>query len=255
MAKLKSIKDYLDSYLRISAFTDASWNGLQVAASANGLEQEIKKVGVAVDAGLTVFEKAAEQQVDLLIVHHGMFWKGTNPSYIESTKKRIEFLSENKISLYAAHLPLDFHTLVGNNAQLAKILGEGEIVARFGEQDIGVISELGTAIQAEEVSKNYREYFRTENKLFAFAKNVRRLAISSGAISSSMFNEAASLGADMVITGEEKEVTRTAEDMGISLLFLGHHTSETVGVKALANATLEHFPELQANFIDHPTGI
>ena len=61
---------YLDAYLRIQDFPqDPSLNGLQVEG-----KRTVRKVGAAVDAGEAIFRKALEEEVDFLIVHHGLFW-------------------------------------------------------------------------------------------------------------------------------------------------------------------------------------
>jgi dinuclear metal center YbgI/SA1388 family protein len=109
---------YLDNYLRLGDFPqDPSLNGLQVEG-----KPEVTKVGAAVDAGEAIFRKALEEGVDFLLVHHGLFWGRPFP-IVGHHKRRLALLFQGGINLYAAHLPLDAHPEVGNNAVLARALG------------------------------------------------------------------------------------------------------------------------------------
>jgi len=116
MEKNKLIK-YLDNFLLLDKFNDTSKNWLQVDTTKN----EIKKIWYAVDATSYIFDLAIENKVDLIIVHHWLFW------WIENVIKwvyfdRISKLLNNNIWLYACHLPLDAHPLVWNNIWIATSL-------------------------------------------------------------------------------------------------------------------------------------
>jgi dinuclear metal center YbgI/SA1388 family protein len=118
MVSLKDLVDFLDQTLNINEMSDGSYNGLQFEGMA-----EVKKVFFAVDSGIDTFKKAVEEKADIVIVHHGIFWEGANPSVRGYMRERLDILYKNQISLYAAHLPLDRHDERGNNAQLIKLLG------------------------------------------------------------------------------------------------------------------------------------
>src|ERR1700736_5546686 len=119
MPTLSEIVEYANKYLRIRKIEDwpNALNGLQIENSGN-----VMKIGAAVDVSTRVLIKAAEQHVDLLIVHHGLFWPGLQ-SVTGSLRRQLKLAFENNIALYSAHLPLDVHPDVGNNAQLALALG------------------------------------------------------------------------------------------------------------------------------------
>ena len=113
--KRDKLVSWLDSYLEIVAYDDISLNGLQVEGT-----DEVNKVVAAVDSSMTTFEQAAELGADMLIVHHGLFW-GKPLALTGMHKRRVQFLLEKNMSLYAAHIPLDAHKEVGNNWGLAPI--------------------------------------------------------------------------------------------------------------------------------------
>src|SRR5436853_7606044 len=119
MATLSEIVEYTNKYLRIRKIEDSpnALNGLQIENSGN-----ITKIGAAVDVSTRVLTAAAKQHVDLLIVHHGLFWPGLQP-IAGGLRRQLKIAFENDIALYSAHLPLDVHPEVGNNAQLAAALG------------------------------------------------------------------------------------------------------------------------------------
>ena len=117
MATLLAITRFLNKPLNIRNIPDNSKNGMQARGT-----KEVKKIGFAVDACMEVFNKAKEQDCDLIIVHHGILWKKSNVPKAQ-LEKRISFLKKHGISLYAAHLPLDLHPEYGNNIRLARLLG------------------------------------------------------------------------------------------------------------------------------------
>jgi len=125
---------YLDEYLRVKTIQDDSQNGLQVDGP-----EEILKVAFAVDACQAAFDQAIAAGAQLLIVHHGLFWEKPI-RLIGHLFKRVRTLITGGCALYAAHLPLDIHPEVGNNAELARLLGL-QCAAPFGEyhgSDIGI---------------------------------------------------------------------------------------------------------------------
>src|SRR5881394_4617504 len=132
---LAAVVSYLDRYLRTSEVPDApnALNGLQLANGGT-----ISRVTAAVDLCDATVGMAAEQGADLLLVHHGLFWGGLQP-LTGRTHRRVTGLITKNIALYSAHLPLDVHPDVGNNAVLARKLGVS-LQGEFGEEygiDIG----------------------------------------------------------------------------------------------------------------------
>src|SRR5256714_1035942 len=145
MTSLSKIVSYSDDFLRIRDVGDwdNALNGLQIENSGR-----VTRLGAAVDVSTRVLTKAAEKNVDLLIVHHGLFWPGLQP-VTKSLRRQLQLAFENDIALYSAHLPLDVHPKVGNNAQLATALGFKSIEPFFEEK--------GTLIGLKERSSQQRE--------------------------------------------------------------------------------------------------
>lgn len=253
MANLKHIVDYLDRYLRLEDFKDSSWNGLQFQG-----KEDIKKIIFAVDTGIDTFKEAARQDADMIIVHHGQFWEGTDPRIINAAKKRLEILFDNNISLYAAHLPLDRHKIVGNNAQLLKIL-EANIEKDFAEYKGQMISWQGSLKKRRtllSIARTLEKELSAECLILPFGKkSIKKIAVCSGGTGIPELMQAIDACADLYITGERSELYHIAKDNGINVIFAGHHATETLGVKALAQILKKKFSDTECIFIDIPTGL
>lgn len=254
MNDLKKVVKFLDSTLNNNYFKDFAINGLQVDSQ----NQEINKIAVAVDAGESVIEKAIIENVDLLVVHHGIFW-GTEQTITGSFGRKISKLIKAGCSLYASHLPLDAHPEYGNNAVMAKILNlaDQKGFAKIEDQNIGIYGNLKTSLNLEELSnvfKNYPGILKDSLKL-QFGKDKNKvIGIVSGS-GSGAINECYKLGIDCLISGESKqEVFHMAKEEKINCLFLGHYGTETFGVNAIADLLKSEF-NVDTLFIDEPTGI
>ena len=252
MTHLDTIVDYLNSYLDISAVKDSCWNGLQFEGKS-----EVKKIAFAVDAGVETFLKASSLKCDLIVVHHGHFWSDQNPSYTKWGKKRLDILHRNKISLYASHLPLDRHRVVGNNAQIIKILG-GTVAKEFlfhSGVNIGWTGRLKSSQTLKQIVRTLKTKINSEPIVLGFGKKkISTLSVCSGGGGYGGFYEAIKEGSDLYITGDAIEVFYTAKDSGMNIIFAGHHATETVGLQALKKVVDKKFGT-DSVFIDLPTGL
>jgi len=248
---LNEAAHYLDDLLHIREIGDypQAMNGLQVENSGS-----ISRIGAAVDATEAVIKEAAEAQIDFLIVHHGLFWNGaqriTGANY---SKTRI--LMEADMAVYSAHLPLDVHPGIGNNALLAAALGlEGgePFHEAFGQK-------TGLRFEAEisrEVLRDHLERAVGGNVHLAPGGPVlaRRIGIITGGAGGEVA-KAAAAGIDTFITGEGPHWSFTlAEELQVNLFYAGHYATETFGVKAAAELLARKLA-LPWQFIDHPTGL
>lgn len=248
---LRKLVSFLDSELALSEFPrDESINGLQVEG-----RDTVRKIGVAVDACEYVFEKAAEKQIDFLLVHHGLIWGG-----IRSIKgvlmQRIKTLLDSGISLYACHLPLDWHPEYGNNIQLLKLLSVRKM-GEFGEyhgKKIGYWGKTGAAMTMDDFVTVVDKSLKTKASYVDFRKRVRNVGVVSGG-GWSAIHDAEKYGIDTFLTGEPSHSAYTlAEEMKVNLIFAGHYATETLGVKSAGDMLKKHLG-LAVEFIDHPTGL
>jgi dinuclear metal center YbgI/SA1388 family protein len=249
--QLTELVVYLNDYLRVTAIPDAphALNGLQVSNAG-----AVSRMAAAVDLCEATVRLAAEQGADFLLVHHGLFWGGLGP-LTERRYRRVAGLVKHNIALYSAHLPLDLHPDVGNNAVLARQLGV-TLRGSFGEEygvPIGVwgeVDELRTVL-----GQRLTSLLGGAPRLLPFGpERARRVGIVTGA-AGSLIGQAAAAGLDTYITGEGPHHTYfDAEELGVNVFYAGHYATETVGVKALAEHLRTRF-DLPWTFLDHPTGL
>ncbi len=250
MAKLKKIVDFLDDHLKNSEFEDSSWNGLQVEG-----KEEVNKIAFCVTAGVEVFKEAENRGADMIIAHHGIFWKEANPSIKGWMKDRVTFLTKNDISFYASHLPLDGHPEDGNNARIMKLLDAKieEPMAMHKGKSIGWIGRV-EPISVSDIAKKLESSIGSKCVILDRGKEmVERVAVVSGGAPYDVF-EAIEKKADLFITGDAADVFEVVRDAKINVIFAGHYATETTGVKALSDLLKEKFG-VETTFIDAPTGL
>lgn len=249
--KLYEVCNFLDEYLQIKNYQDVSNNGLQVEGKS-----EVEKIAFAVDACMESFRAAKANRADMLVVHHGLIWGGIG--YVRGiVRRRIEYLLRNNISLYAAHLPLDAHREIGNNAVLLKKIG-AKAEKEFGEYrgvKIGYSAELPSPMSVVEVAEKLGAGKLGGSLILPFGSDkVRRVAAVSGKGSFAV-NEAVEEGIELLITGEaEHEAYHIAREGGLNIIFLGHYESERVGVESLMKVVAEKLG-IESIFIDIPTNL
>lgn len=243
---------YLDAFLETRRYPDASNNGLQVQGAA-----AVTRVAFAVDACLATFRAAAKARAQLLIVHHGLFWS-EHVQITGAQHKRIKTLFDAGLGLYASHIPLDAHAEVGNNAQLARIVGLRDIApwGLYKGQPIGCIGTLPKAAPLASVDRSLRRAIGSGgagNRVMG-GRPARRVAICSG-FGLTFLNDALAAGADTLITGETShQWHHPVLESEINVIFGGHYNSETVGLRALQAHLAARF-SLDTLFIDLPTGL
>jgi len=249
---LAEVVQYTNEFLRVAHCDDwpNALNGLQVENAG-----EVQRIGAAVDASSRTCRAAAEKGIDLLLVHHGLFWPGAQ-AITGPVRAQLMLLFERNIALYSAHLPLDVHPVIGNNAQLAATLGLPGTEPFFEAkgQLIGLRS-AGAQIPRSELTRKLEEALGASVKLFAHGPEIaNNVAVITGGAGSEI-HAVARAGIDTFITGEAPHwAAIAAEELGINLLLGGHYATETFGVKALAGHLADRFG-VPWEFIDAPTGL
>ena len=224
--KIEKIISWLDKTLRVADFDDVSNNGLQIERSeVRGQRSEVTTVAFAVDASVRAVEAAAKAGAQLLVVHHGISWGGGIKRVSGGVGRVIRAAIENNVALYACHLPLDAHPTLGNNAQLAKLLGLKRVKPAFTYHGnvIGLVGELSR-----------RQSTAIGSRRYEFGPG--RIGVCSGG-AGEFAEEAKRLGCDLYLTGEASwgDVI-AAENCGMKMCCLGHYETEVFGVRAVAAA-------------------
>jgi dinuclear metal center YbgI/SA1388 family protein len=257
MAALAELADFLDATLNIAAIPDYpnAVNGVQLANLGG-----IHHVASAVDFSTETVNGAINAGARLLLVHHGMFWGGVQP-ITGHRHQRLWSLMTHDVAVYAAHLPLDVHPELGNNALLAKFLElePRDGFAKFQSVEVGVsgASNVPTRVLAERAGAlSTRHKGRMVSTPFASDRVTRAWGICTGAgADSATLREAVARGLDTLIVGEGPHHTAVeARELGIVILYAGHYATETLGVRALGEALAKRF-HIESSFVDAPTGL
>jgi dinuclear metal center YbgI/SA1388 family protein len=240
----QSLERALNTELNASAFRDYCPNGLQVEST-----RPIQKLVTGVTASHAFIEQAIAAGADALLVHHGLMWKGDDGRLVGFRYQRVKPLLANDIALIAYHLPLDAHPTLGNNAQLAALLGiraigtaPSEPLVLLGE--IPAAQNLGFFGQIVE-----KKLSRAPQLIGDLNKPIRNIALCTGG-GQSFFETAIGEGVDAYLTGEISEQhVHIARETGVAFIAAGHHATERYGVQALGAWVAKQF-SIEHQFID-----
>lgn len=251
MAKLQDIVQFLDEELKIASIPDypGAMNGLQIE---NG--GQVTRVAAAVDASLPVFEKAIAEQADLLVVHHGMFWQGAQ-KITGAIYKKLKLALDHGMAVYSAHIPLDIHSVMGNNVLLAKALSMDDTEAFFDWKGIQLGLRQRLDIDLDVLKQRLAVAVEGDVHICAGGQSdVGMVGVITGGAGSEVA-VMAEQGINTFITGEGPHWSYPlAEELGVNVLYGGHYATETFGVKKIAARLAQDFT-LSQTFIDHPTGL
>ena len=241
VAHRDEIVRFADELLEVHRFPEYGRPGLQVLGA-----DEVRKLACGVSASLELFEAAAASGAQLLLVHHGLFWRN-EPLWIDKRlRARLQALFAADLSLAAYHLALDAHPELGNNALLAEALGV-HVERPFAE--VGVGGSLGEPTGANELIARIRALVGREPVVYPHGpERIRRVAICSGGAQGELIR-AAHEGYDLYLTGEAGEPSQAnARELGIHFVAAGHYATETLGVQALAERLADRF-DLEWEFL------
>jgi len=240
--KLEALVRYCDERLDAAAFEDYCPNGLQVEAG-----ETVRRIVSGVTASQALIDAAIAQQADLLLVHHGYFWKGEPAPLTGMKGRRVRSLMQAGISLLAYHLPLDAHPELGNNAGLGSALGLGG--TPLAPKSLVWGAELQQAVSGDDLAQLVERRLQRAPLALHAERPVRRIAWCTGA-AQGYITEAADAGFDAFISGEVSEQTlHLARELNIVYLAAGHHATERFGVMSLGDELARCF-DLEHRFID-----
>ena len=254
MANRDEITKFCDEYLDARRFDSVEYgpNGLQVPGG-----MEVNRIASCVSANLETLGRAVESGADMILAHHGLFWKFQSRALSQQTTERIKVLLGAEASLLAYHLPLDAHPVVGNNSLLCEALGF-ERGAEFGFQDgiaFGWSGSLTSPIETTELAARIEDLLGRKPLLQGRESGpISTVGIVSGGGTSFVY-EAVERGMDAMLTGEPSEFAMaTALEGDLAFFAAGHYATETIGVQALGDLIsrlfgVEHF------FVDVPNPV
>lgn len=248
---LQKIGAYCDRLLRVAEVPDydGAVNGLQVERRG-----AVRRLAAAVDASFATVQMAVHAGADLLLVHHGLFWNRRHP-WTGPHYRLMRLLVESNLAVYSAHLPLDVHPRLGNNARLCATLGFERVKPFLFERGLYLGFQTLTRVSLKQLSSRLSRAVRGPVHVIpAGPRGCRCIGVATGGAGGEL-RQAAAEGVDTFITGEGPHWTHAlAEELGLNVLYAGHYATETFGVKALSEHLARRF-KLAWTFLDHPTGL
>ena len=240
---------YLDRLLQPDQFNDYAPNGLQIEGV-----QKIQRVVTGVTASQALIDQAISRGADVLLVHHGYFWRNEASPLVGMKKHRIKSLMDHDINLIAYHLPLDCHPELGNNAQLGRLMGwvADAHMQSSGVTGLGLYATLPEPCSGIDVQRHLSGILGREAlHIDTPSKPIKRIGWCTGG-AQGMIEQAVALGLDAYVSGEISESTvHVARENGVHYFAAGHHATERYGAKALA-AHLQQELGLDCEFVDLP---
>ncbi|MCF6781479.1 Nif3-like dinuclear metal center hexameric protein [Stutzerimonas stutzeri] len=237
-----------DRYLNVTKIPDYCPNGLQVEGRS-----EVRRIVSGVTASQALLDAAVAAEADAVLVHHGYFWKNEDARIVGMKQRRLKTLLNHDISLLAYHLPLDVHEEVGNNVQLARLLGltiEG-LLEPDNPKSVGLVGSLATPLTPAEFARLVQEKLQREPLVVEGNGLISRVGWCTGG-AQGYIDKAVAAGVDAYLTGEISEPTvHSARENGLSFFAAGHHATERYGVQALGEYLARRF-DIEHIFIDCP---
>ncbi len=250
---------FLDDHLQVARIKDYCPNGLQVQGKPT-----IKKLVSGVTASMALIEEAIALKADAIMVHHGWFWKNDDARVVGQLHSRLKLLMDHEINLFAYHLPLDVHPVLGNNAQLAKVMGWKPLKASertfLGSSSVmdGLIWEGRPEASQKTLGQLARSISgrlgRDPLVIGDLNKTIKRIAWCTGG-AQGYINQAISMKVDAYISGEVSEQTfHAAQESGVAYIAAGHHATERYGIGALGEFVAQKY-KLSHQFVDIPNPV
>lgn len=247
----RALAAWLEDTLQPHRFRDYAPNGLQVEGSAR-----ISHVVTGVTASAALLQAAVDRGAQAVLVHHGWFWRNESPCLVGVKRARVALALEHNLNLFGFHLPLDAHPVLGNNAQLARVLGiepqrddQGR-VALCGPDDLVWVGHLAQPTTLAQFAHATSHALGRSPVVVGDASRVlRRIAWCTGG-AQNMFDAAIAAGVDAYVTGEISEPSaHLARESGVAFISAGHHATERYGIKALGAAVADQFG-ITVEFVD-----
>lgn len=246
MVCVKILTAFLSDFLSVNTFKDYGPNGLQVAGQG-----DIQLIVTGVTATQNLIEAAVRLNADAILVHHGLFWHKQEMTLVGMQYARVKALMDANIHLLAYHLPLDVHSVVGNNVQLAHRLGLQQcgFADAGGTQNLLIQGELKNASTPEAFAQTIKRVLNRAPLHIQADRPIKKVVCCTGA-AQGFIEQAIELGADAYVSGEISEQTvHIARENGIHYFAAGHYATEQFGVQALGAQLEQHF-NIKTQFVD-----
>lgn len=231
-----------------------SWDN--VGLLAGNRNREISRAMTCLTLTATTLEEAIREKVELVICHHPIPFKPLSKITDDTTTGKLLLQAiEAGIAIYSPHTAWD-NAKTGINQQLATILGLELIkplqpfspsVSSDESLGLGRHGRLSTPLPIDTVMQQIKVTIPTIRSRHTHGTDhcISKIGIVCGS-GGSMLALVARRGCDAMLTGEATyHQCLEAESLGIAILMIGHHASESFAMKDLASQLQTLLPNLQ----------
>lgn len=248
--RVKDIYNIIDHY----APFDIAMSHDNAGFLVGNFDAQVTKVLVTLDADQDAMEHAVSEGCQLIVSHHPFIFEGENRvTDCTPQGRKILFALKNRLNIICAHTNLD-SCEGGINDILGKLLAL-QITGRFcPTQNGGMLGRIGTHNfeSIEQFLNHARDILNTTPRYRFVTERFEKVAWVSGSGSSCM-EEALSVGADTLITGDCKySAFICAAEMGLNLIDLGHFETEQIIVPVVANYLRENGLQVIEHIVSSP---
>lgn len=239
MVRIKDIYNYMNSFAPLELQMDFDNSGFLVGE----IDNEVKKVLLALDITMPVIEEAEETDAQLIISHHPVIFR----SLKSITDEKYLRMIRGAISALCMHTNLDVCD-GGVNDVLIEALTGNKAMYKLGDDNCGRVSELETEISLEDFLAFCKEKLNCAGlRFYDSGRRVKRIGCVGGAGADYLY-KAHELGCDTFVSADIKyHEFQAAAELGINLIDADHFCTENPVVYMLRDKLSEAFPEVKFN--------
>ncbi len=246
MYKRRKIVAFLDEILEISDIEDEWYdNGLIIEG-----RERISSISFAVDPTKDIVKKAIEREYDMLITHHGIFYKKAPLRIKGNIKRKINLMIEHNLNYYVAHLPLDIHEEIGNAPNIIRKVGAKFLTSWVIDGlEIGAIGELKESMNFQDLINIFKKEITPNVIGMNFgSKKVSLICAVSTDIEDIIYD---SIEFDAIILPSMDHISyQDAKEYGINVIYANQYDMDKIAFFYLKRKLLEEFPKLYIDFIE-----
>ena len=241
MAKVKDIRDYLNSRIPFSTKLDFDNVGLL----AGEPDREVHLAVCALDVTDAVIEEAAALGAELIVAHHPLIFHALKSVCIDDlVGRKIYALARNGISAICMHTNLDA-AVGGVNDALMEALGCTDVKPLGGAGAMPRFGRLPEPMALTDFLARTKRTLEAGGLRYAGSGRTVSVVGCCGGSGGEFLEEALEAGCDTFVTADVRhDRFLAAEELDVNLIDGGHFSTENVVVPRIRQLLLDGFPEL-----------
>lgn len=246
---IQNVCQFLETFAPLRLAED--WDN--VGLIAGDRQRELKNVMTCLTITPETADEAVAKEVDLIVSHHPLPFRPVKKLTTDVVPSALLWkLAGAGVSVYSPHTAFDsaaagINQMIANKVGIDNAKPLAPIVGDEAGLGAGRYGRLGGTETLDDFIKGLKKEFNLDQLqcVAAGEDKVSKVAIACGS-GGSFLAKAAHLGCDTMITGEATfHTSLEAKAKGVSLVLLGHYSSERFAVEALAERLQQEFSELK----------